>query len=89
MGAPGASLVVIPPPPRRGAYWGTKNTAKATLDVPDVGRVQFEADQGPKNPWSLAVGVSSAVHKRFDLFAEYGFSPGDLIYFAGGLTVRF
>ena len=72
-----------------GIYWGTKNTAKATVDVPDVGSVQFEADQGPKNPWSMSVGVSSALHKHFDLFAEYGFSPGDLIYLAAGLTVRF
>lgn len=72
-----------------GAYWDTKNTAKATVDVQGVGSVQFEADQGPKNPWNTVVGVSSALHRHFELFAEYGFSPGDLTFFAGGLTVRF
>jgi hypothetical protein len=72
-----------------GAYWNTRNTARSTVDVPDVGSVQFEADQGPKNPWNMVVGFSSALHRHFELFAEYGFSPGDLTFFAGGLTFRF
>ena len=72
-----------------GAYWDTKNTARSTVDVPDVGTVRFEADQGPKNPWNMVVGLSSSLHRHLDLFAEYGFSPGDLVFFAGGLTVRF
>jgi hypothetical protein len=72
-----------------GAYWDTKNTAKSTVDVPGVGAVRFEADQGPKNPWNMVVGISSSLHRHFDLFAEYGFSPGDLVFFAGGLTFRF
>lgn len=72
-----------------GAYWDTKNTAKSTVDVPGVGAVRFEADQGPKNPWNMVVGMSSSLHRRFELFAEYGFSPGDLTFFAGGLTARF
>jgi hypothetical protein len=29
------------------------------------------------------------VHRHFELFAEYGFNPGDVTFFAGGLTVRF
>jgi hypothetical protein len=72
-----------------GAYWDTKNTAEATVDVPDVGTVRFEADQGPRHPWNAVVGMSSALHRHVELFAEYGFSPGDLTFFAGGLTVRF
>lgn len=72
-----------------GAYWDTKNTAASTVDVPDVGVVRFEADQGPKNPWNVVVGISSALHRHFEFFAEYGFSPGDLTFFAGGLTARF
>ena len=75
------------------AYWDTRNTARATLDVPGLGSVQFEADQGPKNPWNMVLGGTTTVRKRdhhsFELFAEYGFSPGDLTFFAGGLTLRF
>jgi hypothetical protein len=72
-----------------GAYWDTKNTAASTVDVPDVGAARFEADQGPKNPWNAVVGISSTLHRHFEFFAEYGFSPGDLTFFAGGLTARF
>lgn len=71
------------------AYWGTKNTAKGTVEVPEVGTVRFEADQGPKHPWNAVVGVSSALHRHFELFAEYGFNFSDVQFFAGGLTIRF
>jgi hypothetical protein len=72
-----------------GAYWDTKKTAASTVDVPDVGVVRSQADQGPKNPWNAVVGISSALHRHFEFFAEYGFNPGDLTFFAGGLTARF
>jgi hypothetical protein len=69
-----------------GAYWDTRNTARSTLEVPGVGTVQFEADQGPRNPWNMTVGATSPVHRRahhqLELFAEYGWSPGDLTFFA-------
>ena len=71
-----------------GSKQGGAPGAALVIFPPHVGSAQFEADQGPKNPWSMSVGVSSALHKHFDLFAEYGFSPGDLIFLAGGLTFR-
>jgi hypothetical protein len=67
----------------------TKNTARATTEVPDVGTVRFEADQGPKQPWNALVGVSAALHRQVDLFAVYGFSPGDVTFVAAGVTIRF
>ena len=72
-----------------GAFWDTKNTASSTVDVPGVGAVHFEADQEPKRPWNAVVGASAAVHRHMDLFFEYGFNPGDVTFFAGGLTFRF
>jgi hypothetical protein len=72
-----------------GAYWNTKNTARATTEVPDVGTVRFETDQGPKQPWNALVGVSAALHRQVDLFAEYGSSPGDVTFVAAGVTIRF
>jgi hypothetical protein len=75
------------------AYWDTRNTARGSVEVPGVGTLQFEADQGPKNPWNMTVGATGVVHRRqhhqYELFAEYGWSPGDLVFFAGGLTLRF
>jgi hypothetical protein len=72
-----------------GSYWDTTNTAKATVEVPDVGAVSFEADQGPKNAWNGLVGASAVFHRHLDVFAEYGFRPGDVTIFVGGLTFRF
>jgi hypothetical protein len=72
-----------------GVYRDTKNTAKSTVDVPDVGVIRFETDKGPKNPWNAVVGISPAFRRHFEFFAENGFGPGDLMFFAGGLTARF
>jgi hypothetical protein len=72
-----------------GAYWDTKNTASSTVEVPDVGTVRFEADQGPKHPWNAVVGGSVVIHRHLDVFAEYGFNPGDVTVVAAGLTLRF
>src|SRR5262249_55022534 len=58
-----------------GSYWDTVNTAKATVEVPDVGSVRFEADQGPKHAWNGLVGTSVMLHHHLDFFAEYGFRP--------------
>jgi hypothetical protein len=71
------------------AYWGTVNTAKSTVDIPDVGSVRFEADQGPTHPWNAVVGASSVIHRHLEVFAEYGFNGSDVTFFAGGLTFRF
>jgi hypothetical protein len=49
----------------------------------------FKADQGPRDPWNMIVGMSSALQRHVELFAQYGFSPGDLAFFAGGLTAGF
>lgn len=59
-------------------YWGTESTAKATVNVPNVGRVSFEADQGPTHPVNPLVGVSTTLFRRWDAFIEYGFYPPDV-----------
>ncbi len=70
-------------------YWDTRNVARASIDVPDVGRVSFEADQGPKNPWNPSLGISAALNQHWEGFAEYGFNFDDVKVLATGLTYRF
>jgi len=72
-----------------GMYWGTKSTAKASVDVPNVGRVSFEADQGPVNPLNATVGGSVTLFRRWDAFVEYGFNGKDVQAISAGLTFRF
>ena len=70
-------------------YWDTRNIARATIDVPNVGRVRFEADQGPLNPWNPSIGASAAFSKQWEAFAEYGFNFDDVQVLAAGVTYRF
>jgi hypothetical protein len=70
-------------------YWGTRSTAKSTVDVPDVGVVRFEADQGPVHPLNATVGGSIAIFRRWDAFLEYGFNGSDVHAVSAGLSFRF
>jgi len=72
-----------------GMYWGTRSTAKATIDVPNVGRVKFEADQGPVHPLNATIGASVTLFRRWDAFLEYGFNGDDVQAVSAGLTFRF
>jgi hypothetical protein len=70
-------------------YWDTENTAKATVDVPGVGAVSFEADQGPLHPWNASVGASVAFASHWEGAVEYGFNLRDVQVVAASLTFRF
>ena len=70
-------------------YWDTSNTARATVEVPDVGLVSFEADQGPKNPTNASIGAQVALAEHWDVMAEYGFNFDDVKVFVTGVTYRF
>jgi hypothetical protein len=72
-----------------GVFWDTANTASSTVQVTGVGTVQFEADQGPRNPWNASVGCSVVISRSWECFADYGFNLDDVRIFATGLTWRF
>ena len=70
-------------------YWRTQTTAKSTVDVPDVGRVTFEARQGPVHPLNAVVGTSFTLGRRWNPFVEYGFNGSDVQTVSAGLAFRF
>lgn len=72
-----------------GVYWDTANTASSTVQVAGVGTVQFEADQGPRNPWNANVGGSVGIGRAWECYVDYGFNLDDVRTFATGLTWRF
>ena len=72
-----------------GMYWGTRGTAKATIDVPNVGVVKFEADQGPVHPFNPMVGAQVTLFRRWDAFIEYGFNTKDVQTITTGVSFRF
>ena len=72
-----------------GSYWGTKGTAKATVDVPDIGSVTFSAVQGPLHPLNALIGGNVTLFRRWEAFFEYGFNFNDIHIVAAGLSFRF
>jgi hypothetical protein len=72
-----------------GVYWGTRSTARSTVDVPGVGRVSFEADQGPEHPLNPMIGASATLFRHWDVFVEYGANARDVQTIAAGVTFRF
>ena len=53
-----------------GSYWDTENTAKGHADVSGVGRVDFEADQGPTYPWVIDLGANVRFSPSFEFFVD-------------------
>ncbi len=70
-------------------YWDTRNIARSTVEVPGVGSITFEADQGPKNPWNPSVGASVGFTPHWEGMAEYGFNFDDVKVFLAGVAYRF
>ncbi len=71
------------------AFWDTENTARGSVNLPALGNVSFEADQGPRNPWNMVVGASVVLNENWEGFLEYGFNFDDVNMIATGLTFRF
>src|SRR5262245_25706048 len=53
-----------------GSYWDTENVAKGHADVPGVGRIDFEADQGPVYPWVIDFGANARIAPWFEFFFD-------------------
>ena len=71
------------------AYWDTANTAKGHADVPGVGRVDFEADQGPVHSWLLDFGTNLRFERSFEAFADLSFDLHGGVIVTVGPVFRF
>lgn len=72
-----------------GAYWDTANTAKGTKDIPGVGRVEFEADQGPVYPWLVDLGANLRLAPGLEFFVDLAFDFHGGAIFTVGPVFRF
>ena len=70
-------------------YWNTFATVKQQLSDPELGSITFEADQGPRHPWTFGVGANLRVHPHFEIFTEGGTDFHNGWYFVLGPTARF
>ena len=72
-----------------GAYWDTSNVAKGHAFVPNVGRVDFEVDQGPRYPWLLDFGANLRISRGFECFADVAFDLHGGVIATVGPVFRF
>jgi hypothetical protein len=70
-------------------YWNTRNTAKGQTDVPGLGRIEFEADQGPTHPWMTDFGTNIGFTKWFETVIDVGTDWHGGYLFVVGPTYRF
>jgi hypothetical protein len=70
-------------------YWNTENTAKSTVNVPGVGRIEFEADQGPRYLWMTDVGANLEIAKNFQTVLDFGFDYHGGYFIVLAPTYRF
>ena len=53
-------------------YWNITNTAKFHTNVPGVGQINFEADQGPDHPWMTDFGTNVSFSKQVETIVDFG-----------------
>ena len=58
-------------------------------NVPGVGTIDFEVEQGPQNPWNALFGVNLGLQQNFELALEYGLNFDDVSVFVVNATYRF
>jgi hypothetical protein len=69
-------------------YWNTHTTVKDEISDPDLGTLTFEADQGPRYPWTYGVGGQIRIIPYFEIFTEAGADFHGGWYFVVGPTGR-
>jgi hypothetical protein len=69
-------------------YWNTTTTVKSQVSDPALGPMAFEADQGPRWPWTFGVGGNVRIDPHLELFTEGGADFHGGWYFVLGPTGR-
>jgi len=70
-------------------YWNTAATVRDQLSDPELGTITFEADQGPRFPWTFGLGANLRAHPHFEIFTEGGTDFRTGWYFVVGPVARF
>jgi hypothetical protein len=70
-------------------YFGTDTKIDGSVNIPAIGQVRFEVDQGPQHPWNGLIGLGIVAPYHIDVMVEYGFNFDDVHALTTGLTFRF
>jgi hypothetical protein len=72
-----------------GTYWGISQTVDGQVQLPLLGRVDFEVDESPSDPFSYHLGTHIAFTKYFNFVCDIGSNFSDMFSVTPSLMFRF
>jgi len=72
-----------------GTYWGISQTVDGQAQVPLLGRVDFEVDESPSDPFSYHLGTHIEFTKHFNFVCDIGSNFSDMFSVTPSLMFRF
>ncbi len=72
-----------------GTYWGISQTVDGQAQVPLLGRVDFEVDESPSDPFSYHLGTHIEFTKHLNFVCDIGSNFSDMFSVTPSLMFRF
>ena len=72
-----------------GTYWGISQTVDGQAQVPLLGRVDFEVDESPSDPFSYHLGTHIEFSKHLNFVCDLGSNFSDMFSVTPSLMFRF
>jgi hypothetical protein len=72
-----------------GTYWGIAQTIDGTINVLNVGKVDFEVKESPESLFSMHVGTHVEVSQSFNLLLDVGSNFSALFSVTPAIMYRF
>ena len=72
-----------------GTYWGISQTVDGQVQIPLLGRVDFEVDESPADPFSYHLGTHIEFTKHLNFVCDIGSNFSDMFSVTPSLMVRF
>jgi len=72
-----------------GTYWGISQTVDGTVQFPLLGRIDFEVDESPANPFSYHLGTHIEFTKHLNFVCDIGSNFSDMFSVTPSLMFRF
>lgn len=72
-----------------GTYWGISQTVDGKVRLPLLGRVDFEVDESPADPFSYHLGTHVELTRSFNLICDIGSNFSDMFSLTPSLMFRF
>ena len=72
-----------------GTYWGVAQTIDGTINVPNLGTVDFTVKESPESSFSMHIGTHVEVSQSFNLLFDMGSNFSDLFSVTPVIMYRF